>query len=441
MTSIPYWGLRDYQVEGQIGLESSFHEYLDKITAIFSETKRVLKKTGSCYINVGDVYAGSKNWQNAPQRPRDGPKSFKGRHEGYSNRVIREFPSKALIGMPERLYIRMMDIGWIPRNKIIWHKPNHMPSSVKDRLSPSYEFVYHFVKSQRYFYDLDKIREPWAQVTIDRVKAAIKNQETFDPTRHKSDTALPGHPRAQSPMEVLTGIAKRKAKFNVRVRDLQANRVKGPDWKVHGDGSEVLEYDEKTYGLTKHDIAVGRTSGSYSDPLHRKEKLLRKQDSVPGPNSGTYKGFNDRWRQKSAQLPHPNQFARNNHSNVFDENGNLLIDFSVGKNPGDVWKISTRGHPFAHFAVFPLALVYRPMISSSPPGSVTMDPFCGSGTVALMAEMLRRKFIGIELNPEYIKIAWQRINQLRAEAAALQKILGPKLEQAGALDKFVEASC
>lgn len=118
VTSPPYWSQRDYQVDGQLGLETTIGEYLDKLLQIFSEVHRVLKNTGSCWINISDCYN-----------------------------------DKSLCLIPERFAIRMVDSGWILRNVIIWEKRNCMPESVKDRFTRNYEYLYFFVKQTKYYFE------------------------------------------------------------------------------------------------------------------------------------------------------------------------------------------------------------------------------------------------------------------------------------------------
>lgn len=154
VTSPPYWGLRDYGVSGQVGTEDFFEEYIEKLCGVFDEVKRVLKKTGTCFVNLGDVY-------NSAQVA--GDKKF-GNEEFNKNRPSREFtktprkkrqkmPDKSLIQLPSRLSIEMSNRGWILRNKIIWHKPNCMPSSAKDRFTIDFEEVFFFVKSKKYYFE------------------------------------------------------------------------------------------------------------------------------------------------------------------------------------------------------------------------------------------------------------------------------------------------
>ena len=113
ISSPPYWGLRDYGVEGQLGLEPDFNDYLNTMQKIMDEIKHVLKDTGTCWINLGDTYN-----------------------------------NKSLVGIPERFYINCIDNGWIARYHIVWTKNNCMPSSVKDRFTNKWESVFFFTKQQ-----------------------------------------------------------------------------------------------------------------------------------------------------------------------------------------------------------------------------------------------------------------------------------------------------
>lgn len=126
ITSPPYWGLRDYGVDGQLGNESTYTDYLLKLNEIFIEVKRVLKQQGSCWVNIGDV---------------------------YSNSNATGIKKQSLIGLPDRFKLNMIDSGWLCRNEIIWHKPNAMPSSAKTRFNNDYEKLFFFTKDDLYYFE------------------------------------------------------------------------------------------------------------------------------------------------------------------------------------------------------------------------------------------------------------------------------------------------
>jgi len=346
MTSPPYWALRDYGIHGQLGLEPDFREYISKLLRIFDELKRVLKRTGSFYLNMGDTYSGGGSHSKLGGIETWG-KQFCMK-EGFPDKspqasITDVIPAKCMIGIPWRVALALIDRAWILRNDITWYRPNAMPSSVKDRLSNTYEHIFHFVKSKKYYYNLDAIRVP-----------------------HK----FPAKP------------------FNIRVRDAQKGRLKekwGP--LAHASEREVKAYDEKNYSRSKY---------SPHEPRHF--QLLSM-----GIGNGGHTG-------KTVRHDHP-----------------------LGKNPGDLWEINSKPHPFAHFVVYPEEICISPILSSCPekvcvkcgaprlskvhsckcnnvfrPG-IVLDMFAGSGTTLVVAKKLKRDFIGIELNPEYGRIAKQRL--------------------------------
>ncbi len=137
VTSPPYWGLRDYGVKGQIGLEKTPAEFIEKLVGVFREVKRVLRKDGTCWINMGDCYMSNPNRKMVP---------------GLKN--------KDLVGQPWMLAFALRADGWYLRRDIIWHKPNAMPESVKDRPALAHEYLFLLSKSGRYYYDSEAIKEP-----------------------------------------------------------------------------------------------------------------------------------------------------------------------------------------------------------------------------------------------------------------------------------------
>jgi len=153
ITSPPYWALRDYKIDGQLGLEPSFKEYLDKLIAIFDEVKRVLRKDGTCWVVLGDTYSGSGNGSNdyrngTSKNYRKCVTLYQGQKSGKTN-----LSDKSLLQIPSRFAILMSDKGWILRNEIIWYKPNAMPSSVKDRFTVDFEKIFFFVKNKKYYFE------------------------------------------------------------------------------------------------------------------------------------------------------------------------------------------------------------------------------------------------------------------------------------------------
>jgi site-specific DNA-methyltransferase (adenine-specific) len=308
ITSPPYWALRDYGHDGQIGAEADVEAWAAEIAAVCDELKRVLTPTGALWLNLGDSYS---------RHPKNG-----------ANR-------KSLLLGPQRVAMRLLRSGWLLRNQVVWAKTNPMPSSITDRLSTTHEFVYFLTQQPTYHFDLDAIRESTTATT----RAARAVSRVHYPPRE----AVPS---------------------------------------LGGGSSPRVDLNQGLAGLK----AAGRES-------------------------------------------HP-----------------------LGKNPGDVWPMATASYREAHFATFPIGLVRRPLLATCPervctqcgtpwrramqvisgrklatgplraacghpdwrPGLV-LDPFLGSGTVAIAAETYGRDWLGIELNPDYAALARARIAEWRSK--------------------------
>lgn len=148
VTSPPYWGLRDYGNAAQVGIEPTYQEFINRLTNIFSEVKRVLKPNGTCWVNLGDTYQSTAPGTYNSTPTNTGNKAARGNFRFDSG-----LPAKSMIQIPSRFAIAMSDTGWILRNKIIWHKPNALPFSGKDRFTNDFEEIFFFVKSHHYFFN------------------------------------------------------------------------------------------------------------------------------------------------------------------------------------------------------------------------------------------------------------------------------------------------
>lgn len=302
-TSPPYWGLRDYGDEGQLGLEKTPEEYVKRLVRIFGEVRRVLKKDGILWLNLGDSYEGSG--KGAKNYPGDYPKQNSNRGT-VAGKTIQSYTTdllkpKNLIGVPWRVAFALQEDGWYLRQDIVWAKPNPMPESVQDRCTRSHEYVFHFSKSPAYYYDADAIRERGTWSTLAR-----------------QERAKPDHKRA--PTARMAGM-----------------RPKPDKQRGHG---------------RRHD------------------------------------GFNDRWDQMTKE-----------------EQCDLM------RNKRDVWQIATKPFSEAHFATFPPELPRLCILAGSRPGDIVLDPFHGAGTTGMVAKNFGRKYIGIELNADYIKMSLKRFSQ------------------------------
>ena len=174
VTSPPYWGLRDYGVDGQLGLEKTYQEHIQNIVELFRAMKPKLKDSATIWLNYGDSYASTVNGTKA--------KNIKNDDRGFVDKpfstIQGSLKPKDLVMIPNRIAIALQDDGWWIRSEIIWHKPNPMPESTKDRPTSCHEKIWLITKSKKYYYDADAIREPVAQGTITRLSEKnLKNQK------------------------------------------------------------------------------------------------------------------------------------------------------------------------------------------------------------------------------------------------------------------------
>ena len=376
---------------GSLGLEPTIELFVRHLVSVFDEIKRVLKPTGTLWVNIGDGYAGS--WASyAPHRTEERRKDLLENSSSWHRRAYdstfrpptsykQTVPSKSLCLVPARFMIAMAERGWILRNDIVWHKPNHMPTSVKDRLACSWEHLLLFSKSRSYYFDLDAIREP--HVT--------KGARLFRPGKHARARDSPHLRGNRMPPTV-----------NDRNGLHRNGRNPGDFWTVPSE--------TRTLGAligTRGAVKVPGGAGWFGHGPGGQARIVREQDP--------------RWLSP------------------------------LGKNPGDSWDIATKGFRGAHFAVYPEKLCERPILAGCPaqvcakcgmppskessrrvrkgavhsirntailrclckattlPG-IVLDPFAGAGTTCLVAKRLGRRFIGLEMNPDYVAMARKRIS-------------------------------
>jgi len=184
ISSPPYWGLRDYGVSGQIGNEDNYLSFIEKLTDLYRQVYRVLKPSGTCFVNLGDTYGGSGNGTTTKA---DTSKYIENSKQVYvmpngsakSNKLRSGPLNKSLLMIPERFAINMIESGWILRNQIIWHKPNQMPSSAKDRFTVDFEKIFFFVKQSKDYYfkqQLEPYTKPLDRWSGEKLEAKGKSE-------------------------------------------------------------------------------------------------------------------------------------------------------------------------------------------------------------------------------------------------------------------------
>ena len=174
VTSPPYWGLRDYNVSGQLGLESTYQEHIQNIVNLFKEIKPKLKDSATIWLNYGDSYAATVNGTKVKNMKKNGV-GRKGDDRAFVDKpfstIQGSLKPKDLVMIPNRIAIALQDDGWWIRSEIIWHKPNPMPESVRDRPTNCHEKIWLITKSKKYYYDADAIREPTTEATKKRMES------------------------------------------------------------------------------------------------------------------------------------------------------------------------------------------------------------------------------------------------------------------------------
>lgn len=236
ITSPPYWGLRDYGVAGQIGIEPQFTHFVNEMVAVFEEVRRVLRPAGTLWLNLGDCHntqAGSVFSQ--PDGGGQGEKSKQRALMTPPNRMPQPgLKPKDLVGMPWRVALALQAAGWWLRSDIIWHKPNPMPESVTDRPTRSHEYVFLMSKSERYHYDAaaiaEPIQHPRASTAADAARAFSRRRET-SPERRQTEAA--------------------------RVEDAAANRNRRTVWTVPSEAYRGAHFATFPTELVKPMVLAG----------------------------------------------------------------------------------------------------------------------------------------------------------------------------------------
>jgi len=352
ITSPPYWGLRDYGVDGQIGLEPTLEEYHARLLDITAECMRVLKPTGVMFWNMGDSYASSGGAS---------------RHKGYSDpKEPSAYPQgniqpKSLFMQNERLIIRMIDEqGWILRNRIIWFKPNGMPSSVTDRFSNKYEPVYMLTKNSRYWFDLAAVRVP--HTAADR-KRGNGGKNAF-PGDVNSTTQHPSSQLGKNPGDVVEMTQVEWMNYCHDIWDTFADE--------RGDVMKIPTHPYKgshfaTFPPSLIEPLIKAACPAEICPVCG---MARERITEPNKEYAKYLGR-----------------GVNNH--IDDGKRGMRYDKKTNAEYHTIGWTSCN-------------------CDAGWVAGTVLDPFCGSGTVLEVCRKLNRNAVGFELNPEYEQLIRKR---------------------------------
>lgn len=394
VTSPPYYGLRDYKMGEQIGMENTPQEYIQNLVKVFAECKRVLKKEGSLWVNIGDSYAssGGRGNEHSFVRKRGITTGLK-EQDNSPKAKLRSTMGKSLIGIPERFVIAMTDeLGLIRRNTIIWHKSNCMPSSATDRFTIDFEYFYFFTKSPRYFFETQY--EPFAEVTLKEIQKAYTGKGIKDYDGNG----------VQNPSEVKRRIIER----------YQNNRFGGNKYPNN--------VDNRTYSGNGYNINIDQG---------RIKRTVWKINPVPFPEAH-FAVFPEKLVETPIKACCPSQICvkcGRPRTSIYKKREYSSTDNIVpygGKNMDDmgISNHNSRESQKSLKAMRELTGVHEPSFmpkyvgmsdcgcgAGFHPGTV-LDPFMGSGTVAVVAKKQFKGFVGVELNRDYIKIANKRLGRM-----------------------------
>ena len=357
ITSPPYWGLRDYGIEGMIGLEPTLQEWLDRMVAVCREIRRVLREDGTFWLNLGDAY----NSQPGQRKTSDvvGPKQET--NVGSNTTGSRNDPTfkpKDLLMMPARLALALQAEGWWVRSDIIWSKPNPMPESVTDRPTSAHEHIYLLTRSARYYYDAEAVREE--NVSTPHGDVGYQSGNIDNPSRPEC---------YMNEDRIRTGRNLR----NVWVMATQ------PYPEAH-----FATFPEE---LPRKCILAGTSErgccpecgAPWERITERVKTVTDKQPDGRATHEGDHGSYHREGREPGAR-------------------STLTIGHTIGWNVGCKCDKPSPG-------------AQRRQPPYDPIPCTVLDPFAGSGTTLYVARTLGRRAIGIELSPDYVKLALRRLDQ------------------------------
>jgi len=404
ITSPPYWQLRDYGYDGQWGLEPTFNQYLENLWSMMDEIYRVLKPTGTVWINLGDTYArGERPKDSKNDSLRDSNKKIEPNSKPNYNGL-----NKCLLLIPHRFAIGCIDRGWIVRNDIIWAKRNGMPESVTDRFSKKHEYFFFMVKSESYFFDLDAIKD---KVKFDSIK---RYEYKFTGNKNGLDRKYLGY------MEGDKSHLIPDSKY-ITI-DIEKDHRQGMHKKR---GENIIEKRPNLptqlefVNFLKKRIKMNVLIESLDIPKTTIEHWFRndiKGFSYPSiEHWGLIKDYLDNWDDEFEIMNEKMTF-------VIYETDDINKNLEKGKNPGDVsdfWDIPTKPNKVSHYAQYHDELIRKPIIAGCPENGLIYDPFMGSGSTAEACIRAKRNYIGSEMSLEYLGIADKRLEQHKQQLKLL----------------------
>jgi len=411
ITSPPYWGLRDYGEEGQWGLEPDFRVYLEKMMNMMWHLKRILKDTGTVWINLGDSYSANRTYQ-VPNTIT--PKTI---HQSVpKNAKLIGIPEKSRLGIPERFYIMCIDENWIARNHISWYKSNSMPSSVKDRFTNKWESIFFFAKQQKYYFNLDAVRE---KSLTDSKPFNIRVRENItghaqaklgDRSWTATDEELETHNEKGERKQDNTLGADGKPKANYKGFNERWNKGK---LNAQPEGRSGLNYgmNVKNYYIERG-LEFGNPNGKNpGDVFFINPRPFPEAHFATFPVDLPLKILKcacpDKVCKKCGKPRNPLSKPTEAYQKIIDQK-------AWRANTEENWNPKVQGnalsHKTGHFSAEYVTVGYTDCgCNAGWDAGIVLDPFFGAGTVGIAAEKLGLQWVGIELKQEYVDIAKKRL--------------------------------
>lgn len=354
VTSPPYWGLRDYGVPDQLGMESTPDEYVANMVKVFAEVYRVLRDDGTLWLNLGDSYANDTKWGGSGGNPAS--KNYTSGLGGCIGQKAKRntgLSPKSLVGIPWKVAFALQDAGWTLRQDIIWHKPNGMTESVRDRCTKAHEYVFLLSKNKRYFYDSEAVKVP------------AQNRGAADAdklTRRKR-----GLPRDGGIGRFTRGGGSETGFGSFETRNLRSV------WKISTNSFKGAHFATFPPKLASRCILAGTSAKGCCPDCGSPWVRILERSRVP-----------TRPAKESKVVGLGSEVVGNRDP---------LRHVTVTKDVG--WKPSCK-------------------CGGDPVPCTVLDPFSGAGTAGLVAVGAGRRFIGVEINPEYAAMADRRISRPHA---------------------------
>lgn len=368
LTSPPYWSVRDYGSDEQIGLEDEVDDYVNALVKIFRQVKRALKPSGTAWLNLGDCYINGAK-VNDPSWKRN----------------------KQLALIPFRVAIALENDGWWVRNTVVWHKPNAMPSSARDRLTNAWEPVFLLTKSERYYFDLDAIRVPHKTNDGIERRRAVEGDADGKAKGLEELRRWLNSPRHRATIDGLKEVRRRP-------NAPQATQL-----------AAYLRVAAEKKGLSIKDVAA-----ILDEPFERVRHYFR-TDEI-----GSRRPPEKTWETLRELLSLDTQYDDAMSVQVGD---NVFRNHPNGRNPGDMQSFALTGGASdaqGHFAVMPVGLADWCLKATLPTGGVCLDPFIGIGTTGQSALKLGGRIVGSDVRKDYLEFAAASFDKLSVRKPTVQ---------------------